>query len=147
MRASPTVALAVAFALVTLCASVVLAQPPPVYLVIVNPKNPSTVVSRGFLEDAFLKKITRWPNDEVIRPVDLVASSPVRRRFTEDVLSRSVEGVKGYWQQRIFSGRDVPPPELDTDEDIVRYVVKHEAAVGYVSGSANIAGTKVVKVQ
>ena len=150
MRPFPKLALAVALALVTLCATV-LAQPPPppppVYVVIVHPKNPSTVVTRGFLEDAFLKKITRWPNDQVIRPVDLVASSPVRRKFTEDVLSRSVEGVKGYWQQRIFSGRDVPPPELDNDEDVVRYVLKHEAAVGYVSGRANLGEAKTVDVK
>jgi hypothetical protein len=83
----------------------------------------------------------------VIRPVDLAANSVVRRKFTEDVLNRSVEAVKGYWQQRIFSGRDVPPPELDTDEDVIAYVLKYEGAIGYVSGSASLRGTKVLAVR
>jgi len=62
------------------------------------------------------------------------------------VLKRSVEAVKGYWQQRIFSGHDVPPPEFDSDDDVVKYVLKHEGAVGYVSGNANLNGSKVLTV-
>jgi ABC-type phosphate transport system substrate-binding protein len=120
---------------------------PPVYVVIVNPNNPAGSADRQFLEDAFLKKVTRWPNDEVVRPSDLVANSSVRRKFSDEVLHRSVEAVKGYWQQRIFSGRDVPPPEFDTDDEVVKFVLKHDGGVGYVSGTANLDGTKVLSVK
>jgi len=117
------------------------------YQVIVHPNNSAVTLDRRFAEDAFLKKITVWPDGVVIRPVDLAASSPVRRRFTEDILNRSVEAMKGYWQQRIFSGRDVPPPELDTDDDVIAYVLKYEGAIGYVSGSANLRGAKALAVR
>jgi hypothetical protein len=62
------------------------------------------------------------------------------------VLKRSVAAVRNYWQQRIFSGRGVPPPELDSDEEIVAYVLKHRGAVGYVSGSAELRGTNAIEV-
>jgi ABC-type phosphate transport system substrate-binding protein len=123
------------------------AEPTSAYQVIVNPANPMAAVDRTFLEDAFLKKISHWPSDESIRPVDLGAGSPTRRAFSEAVLRRSVDAVKGYWQQRIFSGRDVPPPELDTDDDVVKYVLKYNGAVGYVSGAASLSGAKVVAVR
>ena len=117
------------------------------YQVIVNPNNPTTAADREFLADAFLKKATTWSSGETILPVDLPPGSPVRRQFSEEVLHRSVAEVKSYWQQRIFSGRDVPPPELDSDEDVVEYVLKHEGAVGYVSGAANLNGAKPVSVR
>ncbi len=120
---------------------------PPAYAVIVNPSNPADVVDRAFLADAFLKKNTSWPGGETIHPVDLAPSSPVRREFSEEVLHRSVAEVKAYWQQRIFSGRDVPPPELDTDDDVVQYVLKHDGAVGYVSVEAHLNGTKLVAIR
>jgi len=123
------------------------APAPPSFVVIVNPSNQATALDREFLEDAFLKKTTRWSNDEVIRPADLASGSPVRRKFTEDVLKRSVEAVKGYWQQRIFSGRDVPPPEFDKDDDAIKYVLKYDGAVAYVSAGANLNGSKVVTVR
>jgi ABC-type phosphate transport system substrate-binding protein len=138
--------LALLLASFLVCTSV-LGQPAPAYRIIVNPNNPATTLDRGFLTDAFLKKITSWPGGEVIHPADLGPDSPVRRAFTRDVMSRSVEAVKGYWQQRIFSGRDVPPPEFATDEQVVEFVLKHEGGVGYVSASAKIGDCRLVAVQ
>jgi ABC-type phosphate transport system substrate-binding protein len=123
------------------------AAPPSAFWVIVNPNNPAVALDRKFLADAFLKKTTRWPGGEVVRPVDLRPDSPVRRRFSEDVLGRSIAAVKSYWQQLIFSGRAIPPPELDSDEEVLRYVGRHPGAVGYVSGTAELRGVKAVNVK
>jgi ABC-type phosphate transport system substrate-binding protein len=116
------------------------------YKIIVNPANPAGSLDRKFVEDAFLKKVTTWPDGSVIHPVDLPASSPVRRRFSEDVLERSVDAVRVYWQQRIFAGRDLPPPELENDAEVIKYVLKYDGAIGYVSEGAGSSPSKVVAV-
>jgi ABC-type phosphate transport system substrate-binding protein len=120
---------------------------PPSYRVIVNSGNASDSLDRRFVAEAFLKKATRWPDGGAILPVDLATDSPARRRFSEEVLGRSVEAVKSYWQQLIFSGRGVPPPELDSEVDVVKYVARHPGGLGYVSGTADIAGVKAVAVR
>jgi ABC-type phosphate transport system substrate-binding protein len=122
------------------------AEGPPAYRIIVSPEVQTTRLERRFVRDAFLKKTTRWPGGEVIHPVDLPHSSPVRRRFSEEVLERSVEAVRSYWQQVIFSGRGVPPPELASDEEVVRYVVGRPGAIGYVSGTAPTGNARIVTV-
>jgi hypothetical protein len=58
-----------------------------------------------------------------------------------------VAAVKAYWQQRIFSGRGVPPPALDSDQAVLEYVASHPGAVGYVSGAAAVGSTKVMSVK
>ena len=115
--------------------------------VIVNPQNQAGPVERKFLTDVFLKKVTRWGNMEAIRPVDQRADSPIRASFTVAIMRRSVEAVKTYWQQAVFSGRDIPPPELEADEDVVRYVLRNPGAVGYVSGQADLRGTRILTVR
>jgi ABC-type phosphate transport system substrate-binding protein len=149
MRALPIIAFALLPALLASGATLAAQErtSSPVYLVIVHSSNPTAGVERKFLQDVFLKKTTTWPSGDLIRPVDLAPSSPIRRQFTEDVLRRSVEAVRSYWQQRIFSGRDLPPPELDSDEDVVRYVLKYDGAVGYVSSGAPLNGSKVLAVR
>ncbi len=145
-----TFRLALIFALTALCATVFgqeRAASPPVYQLIVHPSNPETSADRKFVEDAFLKKISTWPNGEVIRPADLAPDSTARRAFTREVLRRSVDEVKRYWQQRIFSGVDVPPPEFGSDDEVVAYVRKHEGGIGYVSGVANLNGCKTIAVR
>jgi len=119
----------------------------PAFQLIVNEKNPVTSVERKFVEEAFLKKVSRWSTGNLIRPVDLSPGSAARSQFSQDILGRSVAAVKSYWQQLIFSGRDVPPPEVDTEEQVVRYVVNHGGAVGYVSGGAVANGTKILTVR
>ena len=121
-------------------------QAPP-FVVIVNPANPGSSFDRKFLADAFLKKVTRWPGGDVIRPVDLPADSWTRARFSDDVLNRSVAAVKSYWQQIIFSGRDVPPPELANDGEVLKFVAQNPWAVGYVSGTAVLDGVKPIRVE
>jgi ABC-type phosphate transport system substrate-binding protein len=119
----------------------------PDFRLIVHPSNSQRAADRSFLADAFLKKTTRWEGGETIRPVDLRPAATPRKIFTERVLKRSVGAVRSYWQQRIFSGRDVPPPELDSDDEVLAFVAKYPGAVGYVSGAAKLKGVKELAVR
>jgi len=114
------------------------------FVIIVNRRNAADGLDRGTLARYFLKKSTRWPDDTPVLPVDLPGDSPVRARFSKGVLGRSAQSVKSYWQQLIFSGRGIPPPELDSDEAVVRYVEKHRGAIGYVSNQASLGQTKAL---
>jgi hypothetical protein len=142
-----SVLLVLTLSLLSFASSFALAErPPPEVLVLVHPSNPSSSLSRQFVSDAFLKKTTRWSHDEALRPVDQPPKAATRRLFSERILRRSVAAVRSYWQQRIFSGRDVPPPELDDDAAVVRYVLKYPGAIGYVTGGTPLEGAKVVTI-
>jgi ABC-type phosphate transport system substrate-binding protein len=123
------------------------ARAEPVLRVIANAKNPVTRVDRHFLVDAFLKKRSRWDDDRPIEPVDLPQQSAVREKFTHDMLGRDVAAVRRYWAQLVFSGRGVPPPELETEAEIVKYVAGHAGAIGYVSGTGALDGVKVLEIE
>ncbi len=117
------------------------------FMVIVNPQNPLSAARHEFLSQIFLKNISHWENGEIARPVDLSPGSPVRRAFSSNVIGRSVEAVRHYWQQRIFSGRDVPPAEFDSEDAVLHYVARYRGAVGYVSPTAKLAGLKTLAVR
>lgn len=143
-RAAPLVLFALALCL---SRSVAFAEPVPEFRIIVNPDNPSASLTREFLADVYLKRVTRWPDGETVHPADQRSGAVVRDRFSDGVLKRSVAAMKRYWQQRIFAGRDLPPPELDGDEAVVSYVLKHRGGVGYVSGASKLDRTKTVPVR
>ncbi len=119
------------------------------FVVIVNDQNPLSSIEKHFLADVFFKKITHWPNDGVIKPVDLKYDSQVRHDFSLSVLKRSVMGIKSYWQQLIFSGQNIPPPELSDDLEVIRYVNKNPGAIGYVSTVPQSAqsGIKILSIK
>jgi ABC-type phosphate transport system substrate-binding protein len=141
-------ALSTALAAVALAATSGSASAPRLgFQIIRNPNNPIDAVDRQFLEDAFLKKKTTWPGGGTIRPVDLAPASTARRQFSDEVLRRPVAAIRNYWQQRIFAGSELPPPELETDAAVIRFVLRERGAVGYVSNAAAIDGAKVLIVK
>jgi len=117
------------------------------FQIIVHVENPLSVAERELLADAFLKRASRWPDGEAIAPVDQKFGAPVRAQFSNVVLKRSVAAVRSYWQQRIFSGRGVPPPEVESDAAAVRYVKQHRGGVGYVSSHADTRDVKVLTLR
>lgn len=116
------------------------------FCLIVNQENPVSAAGTHEIADWFLKRATRWSDGELVYAVDLRPDASARRAFSERVLKRSVSAVRNYWQQRIFSGRDVPPPELDSDEAVIRYVASHRGAIGYISQCVQGSGIKVLRV-
>lgn len=118
------------------------------FSVIVNAHNPTAAVDRRVLADVFLKKSTHWEDGESTRPADLPPNSTVRRDFSVRVLGRPVAAIRSYWQQSIFSGRDVPPPEFESDAAVMRYVAKNRGGVGYVASTTTLgAGIRVIEVR
>ena len=134
-------------AVVLLAASAGAGPARPGYLVIVNPASPVMSLDRKFLAQVFLRRTTRWSDDTPIRPVDLEPDSPARSRFSQEVLSRSVAAVRSYWQQRIFSGEGLPPPELAGDDAVVAYVASHPGAIGYVASGTRLNGVRAVDLE
>jgi len=115
------------------------------YKLIVNPSNPMVSITRENVSRIFLKKTTKFPNGLSASPIDLPANSAIRDSFSKDVLGKTASAVEAYWQQLIFSGRDVPPPQKKESGalDLVR---SNDNGIAYVSAGADTTGTKVVTV-
>lgn len=104
-----------------------------VFVVVVHIDNPVDSISSDELSRIFLKKIRQWESGRTIQVVEQRAAARVRAAFTEEIHRRSVPAVAAYWQQQIFSGRAVPPPERSSDNDILDYVRSSRDAIGYIS--------------
>jgi hypothetical protein len=118
----------------------------PGFVLIAHPARRFSKMDRKFLADVFLRRATRWPDDTPVHPVDLGPEAPARVRFSQEILSRSVASVRSYWQQRIFSGQGLPPPEMPDDHDVVAYVVSHPGAIGYVAAGTQVNGAAILEV-
>ncbi len=134
------------------CAAVALLSAPVArlgaqsYVVIVNSANPVSTMSKLQVADLVLKRMPKWKTGEDAMPVDL-GDAGVREEFSKAVLGKSTSAVKAYWQQQLFAGKLVPPPEMAGEKDVVAFVKSNASAIGYVSKSAAGAGVKVVAVQ
>ena len=70
----------------------------------------------------------------------------VREAFSRHVHGKPARAIKQYWNQQIYAGRAVPPPELAGDAKVVAFVLANPGAIGYVSADATITDVKLVTV-
>lgn len=118
------------------------------FVVIVHADNPATSVDQDRLSKMFLKKIKRWEDgDASVVAFDQMESSDVRESFTRSVHGKSISAIKSFWQRMIFSGRDVPPDEFESDAEVISAVAGDVGGVGYVSADAELtSGVKTLDV-
>ncbi len=128
----------IAFATLAVSLGVAATAAAQAYAIVVNDAVPAVRLSATELGRVFEKRATRWPNGLEVEPVDQSDDSPLRERFSRDVLGKTVAQSKSYWQSQVFSGRAVPPVEVTSDARVLEFVRLHTGAVGYVSQGARL---------
>ena len=125
----------------------VVAEEEASFQVVVNDQNPTAELPANRVARMFLKKLKRWDNGVRVRPIDLEVGSTIREAFTRSVHGKSVTAIKSFWQRMIFSGRDVPPEEKQTEREILDFVRAHPGAIGYVAADTPLGdGVKKLDV-
>lgn len=140
--------------LLTLCVSIlvltnlVFANDKEEFKIIVNASNSLSRMTKEEISNMFLKKLTRWKDtNQLVYPVDLLEDSLVREVFSKEIHGRKVSSIKAYWQRQIFSGRELPPPEKESEQDVLKYIEQKTRAIGYISKSTEIKGYNVKDIE
>jgi hypothetical protein len=109
-----------------------------VELVVIVASANTQAVSASDLEAWFLRKERRWPNGDVLVPINAPPDTPPRRVFDRAALKMSPEESARYWlDQRIRSGDSAP-------REVVKLVAKLPGAIAYVAATQELAGVRVV---
>jgi ABC-type phosphate transport system substrate-binding protein len=120
------------------------AAEPDGFRVVVHASNKAAqALTRAQVSQLFLKKTTRWADGKRVLPVE-PADLAVREKFARKIHGKSVVAVKSFWNQQIFSGREVPPIEKSSDAEVIAYVKANPEAIGYVASGADLAGVAAI---
>jgi ABC-type phosphate transport system substrate-binding protein len=117
------------------------------FKIIANNSVSASSISADALAKVFLKQTDKLPDGSAATPVYQSKTSATRIAFDKAILGKSVAGVETFWQQQIFSGKDVPPASKSTDDDVINFVKSTPGGIGYVSAGSAAAGVKVIAVK
>lgn len=100
-------------------------------VIIANPGLEKGVINRSDLGNIFRRKLRLTATGQVLVPVNLPVSHPLRQAFTHQILGRSPQSMLDYWNEAYFHGTS-PPYVLASQEAVIRFVSHTPGAVGYV---------------
>ncbi|HUQ02082.1 MAG TPA: hypothetical protein VM261_06265 [Kofleriaceae bacterium] len=117
------------------------------FRIIVHPDNPVTEVGAELLRSAYLKRSGAWPGGATVRPLDLGSRGGVRASFAQRVLRKTPAQLRSYWNQRIFSGKGTPPPQVDTAAEAIAFVLSQPGGVAYIPVGVDPGGAKIIELR
>ena len=82
-----------------------------------------------------------------VTPVAVKPGTISRNKVLNDFLNQDEEKYTAYWIVRRYIGKGVPPTELDTAGDVIRYVQANPGAIGYIEDTEFRQGMNVIARQ
>ena len=110
---------------------------------IVHPNNAATIDSTQ-VQRIFLGKEKKFADGNEATPINTVASNASREQFDTKILERSSSQVAAYWSKLVFTGKGIPPKELENDAAVIATVAADASAIGYVDSAAVTGAVKVI---
>jgi len=113
-------------------------------VVIVNARTGVAAMTRNEIVNIFFGRYRQYFNGIEAQPVDLVDAHPDRARFYKGLVGKDLSDVNAYWSRQVFSGRMQPPSQLNTPDEILKWVASHPGGIGFVELSKADARVRVV---
>jgi len=113
--------------------------------VIANSSVTADFISAAELKRIYLLQSRKLKDGSVVEPV-LQKRGAMHDTFSRQFLDRDGEEIRTYYHGVVFTGKGSMPREVNSDEEMVSYVERTRGAIGYVGGSANTDGVKVLAV-
>jgi ABC-type phosphate transport system substrate-binding protein len=114
-------------------------------VVVVHPSNEAALNVKT-VQRIFLGKEKKFSNGKEALPLNQTASADVRGLFDTDTLGRSSTQIAAYWSKLVFTGKGIPPKELDNDAAVLAIVADNPNAIGYVDRASVSDAVKAVSL-
>lgn len=110
------------------------------YVVIAQKSMPNLSIKQ--IRAIYLKKVTVL-NDTPLVPVNLSASSKIRKSFEKRVLKMGYNRLKAYWTKQHYLGHR-PPLKMKSQKSVKAFVKKIKGAIGYIEKSMVDSDMKIL---
>jgi TonB family protein len=113
--------------------------------VIANSSVRADTISAEEIKRVFLEERRSLDDGTHVAPV-LEKDGPVHEAFLRAYLGRTDDDLLTYYRALVFTGRGSMPKELDSDAEVVAYVIRTRGAIGYVSAETSTEGVKTLAI-
>jgi ABC-type phosphate transport system substrate-binding protein len=115
-------------------------------VVIVGNKNLSTeTISKETLQRIFLGQQTDWEDGTKIKFAILKTDQNDDIFLREYLYYTSTRFVR-HWRSQVFSGKGEMPPNLKSDEEMLKFIQDDKGAIGFVTAGTDTSAVKVLTV-
>lgn len=110
----------------------------------INTSSASVIVVANIQEDSLelsqqeIRNLFMGGKSHALTVVTLPPRNQVRILFNTKVIGLTESRIQSYWAQMRFSGRKKPPQELQSEEQLINYLLTNKNSISYLSSNTPI---------
>ena len=101
-------------------------------------------INEKMIKKIFLGKQKKFPNGQVVIPLNSAEGNPARDSFNKNIIGRSATQISSHWARLVFTGKGTQPQDLASDSEIVKTVETNQGAISYVDAASVTDKVKVI---
>ncbi|ARU59412.1 ABC-type phosphate transport system, periplasmic component [Oleiphilus messinensis] len=113
--------------------------------IVINPGKDVTLNEKD-ISRIFLAKVKTFPDGTEIVPVDLPLTSAQRQLINSNLINKTESQVRAYWSKLVFTGKGLPPKELESQEAVKQMIASNANVIGYIDAALVDDTVKVVTI-
>lgn len=102
--------------------------------IIVNAKSTVQTLTKKEIKNIFLGEIKSFPNGNPAKPVVQPIGTPSRTAFMNKIIQKNENRWRAHWARLLFTGKGIPPLELEKSDDLLEVIARKKGAIGYFLG-------------
>ena len=115
-------------------------------LLIAHKDAPETTLSKKEIQEIFLGKRSQWQNHSAIHPAT-VKDAELHSAFLKQYIKKSASKWNAYWKRLVFTGTGTLPQQFETEQELLKYVVKTKGAIGYVDAETPVDNVTIITIK
>ena len=112
--------------------------------IIVHPDYQGGELNEEMVKELFLSERVTFPSGHKATPANHSTGSPDRKYFFEYVLKMGESRHKRYWSRKVAVGKKGSPTELNSHEDVLKWVANTPLGIAYINKEKIDDSVKVV---
>jgi ABC-type phosphate transport system substrate-binding protein len=118
----------------------------PAQVLIVNPQNPVSELSRNHLRTIFAMRTPQWPDGTSIQVFVFEDNNPLHIAFCKKNLAMFPYQLRQIWDRQVFSGTGIAPIVVKTEQEMQDRVANTVGAIGYITQEAITSSVKALEI-
>lgn len=133
------------FSLLALCGLLAAPAAASDYYIVVSEKNPTQALSEQEALHIFMGRTRSFPDGSLAISYEL-ADAAQRSGFYQALADMSLAQVTSYWARLMFSGRNLPPQQIQGSAALLEKVRKDPQAITWLPDAPTQPGVRTVLV-
>jgi len=118
----------------------------PQIAIVANTSFNTEKISQNKIQKLWLGKTKKLPNIGRVYIIDQKPNNSITKLFYKRIIKKKPNQIKAYWAKFQYIGKGFPPRTVESDSDVIQWLLDNKNGIGYIDRNSVTDDLKVLMI-